>query len=103
MGHDFWEFDVTHRKSYIPLPTPLPTLFYHRRFTPLFHRERRQIFLLRLNVVKQREHVFRVLVLGEEGVDKDTGDACALNFDGIGGRGGAQESRAAVAGAVVGR
>jgi hypothetical protein len=47
--------------------------------------------------------VFRVLVLGEEGVDKDAGDACALNLNGIGGRGGAQESGAAVAVAVVGR
>jgi hypothetical protein len=53
--------------------------------------------------MEQREHVFRVLVLGEEGVDKNAGDACALDLDGIGGRGGAQESRAAVAVAVSNR
>jgi hypothetical protein len=77
-------FDIsTYRESYIPLPTPLPTLFYHRRFAPPLYREWRQIFLLRLNVMEQREHVFRVLVLGEEGVDKDAGDACALNMEGI--------------------
>lgn len=75
----------THRESYILLPTPLPTLFYHRRFAPLLYREWRQIFLLGLDVVKQREHVFRVLVLGEEGVYKDASDACALDFDRLGG------------------
>jgi hypothetical protein len=93
----------TYRESYIPRPAPLPALFYHRRFAPLLYRECWQIFLLRLNVMEQREHVFRVLVLGEEGVDKNAGDACALDLDGIGGRGGAQESRAAVAVAVSNR
>lgn len=93
----------TYRESYILLPIPLPTFLHPRRLTPLLHREWRQIFLLRLNVMEQREHVFRVLVLGEEEVHEDAGDACALHFDGIGGRGGAEKGGAAVAVAVVGR
>lgn len=47
--------------------------------------------------------MFRVLVFGVEGVHEDAGDACALNLDGIGGRGGAEKGGAAVAVAVVGR
>jgi hypothetical protein len=51
----------------------------------------------RLDVVQQTEHVFGVLVLGKQGVDKDASDTGAFDRTRLGVARKANESRTAVA------